>query len=189
MCILPRVLERASKERSGPDGTVLTRVAVRVAFDFISARDASLHSIETYGEALDAGDRASAKAMTGAYKQAVLQAFCIPAEGTEGATGAIPRGIEGTDIVADPDQGWEQWSLDIQEMIGICETTEALGHVQSTYPAQLRASSKRHPEVFAAIGEAMQCRRNALAPPPRRRQASAPVNAGAEIGAKAAADA
>jgi hypothetical protein len=165
VCFLPRVLERASEERSAPDGTTLIRVALRVAFDLVSARDASLHSIETYGEALDAGDRASAKAMTAAYKQAVLQAFCIPIEGTEEANGGARRATEGTDMVADPDQGWEQWARDIESLVSVCETIEALDRVQATYRGQLRAASKRMPEIYTEIGAVMQARRGILARP------------------------
>jgi hypothetical protein len=164
VCILPRVVERASQERAGSDGSLVTGVALRVAFDFISARDASVHVVETYGEALDGGDKGTAKAMSAAYKQAVLLAFCIPVQGADDPDATTYRVKPGPAEVPDPDQGWEQWSLDIQDMIRICESPEALDRVQTTYRAQLRAASKRQPEVFAAIGAEMQARRGALGP-------------------------
>lgn len=164
VCILPRVLERTREERTTSEGMLLTSVALRVAFDFVSARDASVHVVETFGEALDGGDKATAKAMSGAYKQAVLQAFCIPVQGATDPDATFYRVKTSTAEVLDPDQGWEQWSLDIQDMIRICDSPEALDRVQSTYRALLRAASKRQPAIYAAIGTAMLVRRQALAP-------------------------
>lgn len=171
VCILPRVLERVGQERAGDDGSLLTHISMRVALDFVSARDGSLHSAETYGEALDAGDKATAKAMTSAYKQAVLQVFCIPVQGTDDPGTGTHRVKANTSEVSDPDQGWEQWSTDVQDMIRICETTDALDRVQHTYRSLLRAASKRQPEIYKAIGAAMQGRRQALAPFTPRREA------------------
>jgi hypothetical protein len=162
LCVLPRVLDRICEERSSADGSVLMRIALRVAFDLVSARDGSVHSIETYGEALDAGDKATAKAMTAAYKQALVQAFCIPVEGNEDADAATHRVASGTDKVLDPEQGWHQWASDIQDMVRVCETIEALDRVQATYRGLLRAASKREPDLYAAIGTAMQARRRTL---------------------------
>lgn len=164
VCILPRVLERTCEERTASEGMLLTSVALRVAFDFVSARDASVHVVETFGEALDGGDKATAKAMSAAYKQAVLQAFCIPVQGSDDTDAATYRVKASTAEVPDPDQGWEQWALDIQDMIRICESPEALDRVQSTYRASLRAASKRQPAIYAAIGTAMLARRQGLSP-------------------------
>lgn len=165
LCILPRVLERTSDERrAGKDG-VLHHVALTVAFDIVSARDGSSHTVIAQGEALDAGDKATAKAMSAAYKQATLQAFCVPVEASEDGDARTYRFTSPAEP-PDPDQGWEQWSRDIQDMIGICESTEALDRVQTTYRTLLRAASKRCPELYAAIGEALRARRQALVPVP-----------------------
>lgn len=164
LCILPRVLERGSHERAGENNSLLVNVSVRVAFDIVSARDGSSHTIEAYGEALDAGDKATAKAMSAAFKQALLQAFCIPVEGAEDAEASTHR-LAARSEVLDPDQGWDQWSADIQDMIGTCESEEALERVQSTYRALLRAASKRRPDIFVAIGKAIAERRQALRRP------------------------
>jgi hypothetical protein len=73
LCILPRMLERSCLERSSAGGEALFAVTVRAAFAFVSVRDGSSHIVETYGEALDGGDKATAKAMSAAYKYAALQ--------------------------------------------------------------------------------------------------------------------
>jgi hypothetical protein len=163
LCILPRVIERSSLERAGAGDTLLVSVALRVAFEFVSARDGSLHTVEAFGEALDDGDKATAKAMSAAYKQAVLQAFCVPIECTEDADASSHRLKSGEQL--DPVQGWDQWAFDIQDMIRLCETTEALDRVQETYRALLHAASKRRPDIYSAIGAIMRVRRGELDPP------------------------
>ncbi len=162
VCVLPRVLERAASDRTGADGLLLVSVTLRVAFDLVSAEDASVHVIEAFGEALDSGDKATSKAMTAAYKYAVLQAFCIPVSGTEDADASSPRLKNGHS--PEPVQGWEQWAADVQDTIRICQAEEALGRVQRTHRLALLTLSKERPELYAALGEAMMRRREELKP-------------------------
>ncbi|WP_319730469.1 ERF family protein [Cronobacter malonaticus] len=82
LLILPRITERAVTERTTPKGTVLFYVVVKAEFDFVSTKDGSVHTVVTYGEAMDSGDKATNKAMSIAYKYAAFQAFCIPTEET-----------------------------------------------------------------------------------------------------------
>ena len=90
LCILPRVLERSEVARQ-VEGETLFHVTLRLALDLVSAEDGSVHVIETVGEALDASDKASAKAMTAAYKHGVLHAFCVPSKGREDPDACSPR--------------------------------------------------------------------------------------------------
>lgn len=85
LCILPRVTERKVQERETQRGGVLFYVTVRVEFDFVSADDGSVHTVSTYGEAMDSADKATNKAMSAAYKYAAFQTFCIPTEGDNDA--------------------------------------------------------------------------------------------------------
>ena len=85
LCILPRCTERICVERVTAKGTTLFYVTIRVEFDFVAREDGSKHTIITYGEAMDSGDKATNKAMSAAYKYACLQAFCIPTEGDNDA--------------------------------------------------------------------------------------------------------
>ena len=55
----------------------------------ISVEDGSSHKVEAYGEALDGGDKATAKAMSAAYKSAMVQTFCIPVCESRGC-GSLP---------------------------------------------------------------------------------------------------
>lgn len=85
LCILPRVLSRECVERTSAKGGVLFYVTVEAEFDFVCAEDGSKHTVKTYGEAMDSGDKATNKAMSAAYKYAAFHAFSIPTEGDNDA--------------------------------------------------------------------------------------------------------
>ena len=81
---LPRVLAREVVERTTAKGTVLFYVTVDVEYDLV-AEDGSKHTVKTYGEAMDSGDKATNKAMSAAFKYMAMQVFCIPTEGDNDA--------------------------------------------------------------------------------------------------------
>ncbi len=85
LCILPRMLSRSCEERVNAKGTALFYVTVEAEFDLVSAEDGSKHTIKTFGEAMDSGDKATNKAMSAAYKYACFQSFAIPTEGDNDA--------------------------------------------------------------------------------------------------------
>lgn len=80
LVILPRVLERECVERQSKNGGALFYVTLKVEYDFVCAEDDSKHTVASFGEAMDRGDKATNKAMSAAYKYACFQAFCIPTE-------------------------------------------------------------------------------------------------------------
>lgn len=82
LVILPRITERTVTERTTKTGGVLFYVVVKAEFDFVATEDGSKHTVVTYGEAMDSGDKATNKAMSIAYKYAAFQTFCIPTEQT-----------------------------------------------------------------------------------------------------------
>lgn len=81
LCILPRMISRTCDERTSKSGGALFYVTVEAEFDLVSASDGSKHTVRTFGEAMDSGDKATNKAMSAAYKYAAFQAFAIPTEG------------------------------------------------------------------------------------------------------------
>lgn len=85
LCILPRMLSRSCEERQTAKGGTLFYVTVEAEFDFVCAEDGSKHTVKTFGEAMDSGDKATNKAMSAAYKYAAMQAFAIPTEGDNDA--------------------------------------------------------------------------------------------------------
>jgi hypothetical protein len=162
LCVLPRVLYRRAVERRGEQSSTLIAVELKVAFDFISADDGSRHTIKVFGEALDAADKATAKAMAAAFKIAMIQSLCIPVPGNEDADRQTPKLAK---RVHDPEpvQGWPQWAADVIDMIGICESEEALVRVQDGKRAELKAISRECNGLYIAIGDAFANRRATLA--------------------------
>jgi hypothetical protein len=79
------MISRLCEERVNAKGTALFYVTVEAEFDLVSAEDGSKHTIKTFGEAMDSGDKATNKAMSAAYKYACFQAFAIPTEGDNDA--------------------------------------------------------------------------------------------------------
>lgn len=136
LCVLPRIIEREMHERvtikeyqGNRKESVLFYVTVTAEFDFVSADDGSTHTVRTYGEAMDSGDKATNKAMSAAYKYAALMTFAIPTEGdndadassheVEPAKRAAPAKPEPTPTVS---------SDTVTQMIALCE---ALGGNQA----------------------------------------------------------
>ena len=85
LCILPRILKREVVERESAANKALFYVTVEAEFDIVAAEDGSKHTIRTFGEAMDSGDKATNKAMSAAYKYAAMQAFAIPTQGDNDA--------------------------------------------------------------------------------------------------------
>ena len=85
LCILPSVQSRECVERVSAKGGALFYVTVAVEFAFVATADGSTHTVRTFGEAMDSADKATNKAMSAAYKYAVMQAFAIPTEGDNDA--------------------------------------------------------------------------------------------------------
>lgn len=90
LCILPRMLTHRIMESQTKNQTVKYTAVVEAEFDFVSSEDGSKHVVKTFGEAMDMADKATNKAMSAAYKYAVMQAFAIPTEGDNDADGASP---------------------------------------------------------------------------------------------------
>jgi hypothetical protein len=164
LCILPQILERIVTERRGAGSEVLCHVTIRAAFTFVAVEDGSSHTVEIYGEALDSSDKATAKAMSAAYKYACFQTFCIPTEGDNDADARSPRPKAAPTIVAIPDQGWVEWAVDIQELVASCESVMAIERVQETYARELHGLSRAEPKLYAKLGRVVRARRSAVTP-------------------------
>ena len=163
-CILPHVLKRTACDRQGEAGCLLVHVTLRVAFQMVSTEDGSDLIVEAYGEALDSGDKATAKAMSAAYKSAMLQTFCIPVSGTEDADHESHKAKTRTHL-QQPVQGWEQWSRDIADIVNVCESGEAISTVQKRNRELLKAISRERPDLYTELGRSFTDRRKFLSRP------------------------
>lgn len=91
LCVLPRIMERDCQERVSKKGDPMFYVTVTAEFDFVADVDGSIHTVRTYGEAMDRSDKATNKAMSAAYKYAAFMAFAIPTEGDNDADASTPE--------------------------------------------------------------------------------------------------
>ena len=175
LCVLPNALERAESQRQDDGQHLLFHVSLKVAFTLTSVHDGTSYTVEAYGEALDASDKATAKAMSAAYKSAMIQTFCIPIAGSEDPDRASPRATSRTHV-AEPVQGWEQWVRDIEDIISVCESDGALELVQRRNRELLTALSRGRQDLYKQVGESFAARQHALAErssppkPPKPRQ-------------------
>jgi len=70
------ISERQMTERLSKNGGVLFYVDLKAKYTF-HGEDGSSVSTDAWGEAMDSADKATNKAMTAAYKYALLQVFCL----------------------------------------------------------------------------------------------------------------
>jgi ERF superfamily protein len=161
LCVLPRVCKRTLVERQDEGQHSLFHVSLKVAFTLTSVDDGSTHIVETYGEALDPSDKATAKAMTAAYKSAMVQTFCIPVSGSEDPDKNSPRTSSRTHS-PEPVQGWEQWAKDIEDIVSLCESEAAIELVQQRNRQLLIAISRERQDLYRELGECFGVRRDAL---------------------------
>lgn len=131
LVILPRMVSRTVTERQNKSGGALFYVIVEAEFDFVAAEDGSKHTIRTFGEAMDSGDKATNKAMSAAYKYAAFQAFCIPTEGDNDADATTH------DVAHAVPVGYADWLDNITATAD--EGTETLKATWASSPAEYRA--------------------------------------------------
>lgn len=162
VCMLPRMVDRGCDVHRSGHGQLLFATWVRAAFDFVSGVDGSHHSVEVYGEAMDAGDKGTAKAMSVAFKYAAVQSFCIPT-GDEEADARTPPTIREAD--QPPIGGWAAWTADLKLVVASCETHEALDRIQAIHRERLRALSKAEAQLYTSLGDAIGERRAGIKMP------------------------
>lgn len=161
LCVLPRVLKRSAIERNDEAQRSLFHVTLKVAFSLTSVDDGSAHVVAVYGEALDASDKATSKAMSAAYKSAMVQTFCIPIAGAEDPDRSSPRATSRA-LVTEPVQGWEQWARDIEDIVSVCESERAIDLVQERNRELLTALSRERAELYRELGECFGARREVM---------------------------
>ena len=168
LCILPRVIERQAARQSS--GRTDQLVVLRVAFQLVSAIDGSSHTVESFGEALDDSDKGTAKAMSAAYKSAMVQVFCVPVtQDDSDASSHRPRpNGRSAPALPEPAEGWPNWSAEVIDIAASCETTEAIDRLLSRRRTTLNALQRSRPELYSEVGEAIASRLTDLQRPSSR---------------------
>lgn len=133
LCILPNVTAREVASRPTKSGGTTYNVVVKVEYSFVSAEDGSTHVVTAWGEANDSQDKATAKAMSAAYKNACIEAFCIPTEGDN-----------------DPDaHGDEAWEKDVAQFLHAIDTAADMKEAKTIYKDAIKIC-RQHEDVAAA---------------------------------------
>ena len=154
LCILPRYSNRTSEERQTAKGGTLFYVNVVGEFTFASAEDGTCHVVTMFGEAMDSGDKATNKAMSAAFKYAVMQTFAIPTEGDNDADAV-------THVVAGPSEEAKAKAADFTTAIAACTNAAQLGDLA----VQMNAANL--PGVLLVdLRQAFKFRKEALAAAP-----------------------
>jgi hypothetical protein len=125
LLMLPRILSRRCEERTTRNGSALFCVTVEAEFDLVAAEDGSVHTIRTYGEAMDSADKATNKAMSAAYKYAAMQAFCIPTEGDNDADAHTH------DVTPTEQEAPVEWMARMEESIRQADSRAKLQEIRS----------------------------------------------------------
>jgi hypothetical protein len=184
LCVLPRILSREAV-RFGRAGQL---VSVQAAFDLVSALDGSVHTVQSYGEALDDSDKGTAKAISSAYKSAMLQAFCIPVP-QEDADASSPK-LNGSRMngvaVPEPVEGWDAWASEVIAITKSCDSAEAIDRLMTGRRPLLSALQRSRPELYATIGEAIANRLEALQRPEMEPRSATGAQAREQVGAASA---
>ena len=87
------VLDMKREERTSKSGAILLYTILTIKFTFFTDDGSKVESV-TVGEAMDSGDKSCNKAMSTAYKYALMQIFCIPTQedkDTESQTNVIVK--------------------------------------------------------------------------------------------------
>jgi hypothetical protein len=155
LCILPRFTERTVTERvtikeykGERKESALFYVTVRGEFDFVCSEDGSKHTVTSFGEAMDSGDKATNKAMSAAYKYACMQAFSIPTEGDNDAD-ATTHEVKAERTPHDPKIiASLRGATSVEELASIWKTIPA--NVRARYTDEKDAAKDRLSEVANA---------------------------------------
>ncbi len=142
LCILPRMIARTVEERTNKSGTALFYVTVEAEFDLVSAADGSKHTVKTFGEAMDSGDKATNKAMSAAYKYACIQTFCIPTEGDNDADATTHEVQKKQPINTQP--------IDITDDLIAIEEAGDLNELQQIF-AVAKEKARSHPDALQKL--------------------------------------
>jgi hypothetical protein len=158
--VTPVVEKVHTEEYQTSRGTVMHRTILTVAHRFYTT-DGSYVTATTAGEAADAGDKSTAKAMSNAFKYALFEVLCIPigvkdadAENPEGSASASAGGKNVGGPRIDPRQRSELWTataeaaerLEVERAVIL---RVVLGHFNQTRSENVKKA--QYDDVLAAM--------------------------------------
>lgn len=136
----------------GQNRTPMSLVEVQVRYTFVSAEDGSTYEVEVPGEAFDSGDKATSKAMSVAYRIALIQTFALPTDSPDPDQEAHQLAPAG------PPAGCDAESL--MERIRLAEDEDTLNRVATIATRYYSGEANR--ETLGMIRDATVARRKAI---------------------------
>ena len=157
LCVLPKVTDRQVTERINKHGTALFYVTVHMDFTLVSGEDGSSHIISTIGEAMDSGDKATNKAMSAAYKYALMQAFCIPTEGDNDSESQTHE-VRPTQQEVKSKEGHQKL---VEDHVSKIKKSKSIDDLKVIFAAAYK-ELKHDPEAIKTIDEAKETKKKKL---------------------------
>lgn len=102
---IPRFSEIQREERKSKSGGILTYTTLKLELTLYAADGSCVPPAVVWGEAMDAGDKSTNKAMSAAYKYALLQMFCIPTEEVKDTEAESPEPVATPEVQMTPPTG------------------------------------------------------------------------------------
>ena len=141
----PEAIEQTRTERVNKNGTVLFYTTIQMRYVFW-CKDGSSVSCVVFGEAMDSGDKSTAKAMSIAHKYALLQTFSIP------TAELIDQEIDVYDNIQPELTGYEENIKKASTMDELAETWKSIPKNLLTSLAPLKDERKQELANAAANG-------------------------------------
>jgi hypothetical protein len=91
--VTPSYTDLVLFERAKGEGKAIRFATIKGAFTFTAAEDGSSVKCETYGEAMDSGDKAVTKAQSVAFRTALFQQFVVPTMAMDPEEGGDGEGV------------------------------------------------------------------------------------------------
>jgi len=157
--VTPSYSELSISERESKSGGKLRFCTVKGAFKF-EADDGSFVVGEAYGEGMDSSDKATAKAMSVAYRTALFQQFVVPTMAVDPESGiGVPTHEEElaeiADIIVDKFENGNSWGA-YEEYSTLTDNEDKLKVWSILKPhSKLRAALKEHGEAERKKQEAL----------------------------------
>lgn len=170
--VTPCVEERLVEERTNSRGTAIRLVDLRIRFTFHGPAGDSVDAV-TWGEAKDSSDKATNKAMTAAFKYALLQTFMIPLVDMEDADRTSPEAPSQEEAARVRQEEAEAAQAWVAEVVAAAGDEDALRSIWRR-AAALRGHTVTHDGQTGTLGELI--RQAATWPPTAPPQPSEPVS-------------
>jgi len=151
--VLPEVLDHRYEVATSSGGKPMGHVIVKVAYTFIGPTGDSLRC-SVMGEAMDIGDKATPKAMSVAFRTALLQALTLPTDEPDPDSESYERGEPKQQKAAKPSADGAKVP-DLVARFADAESAEDLAAISQEIPA-LDISNAEKETLRRAYGAAKQ---------------------------------